>query len=207
MTMVCHKGGINSITDAQQCLMGSPPSLDKLRSLTLLTSPDNPDTLVWKDSPNGSFNMKTAYLSVVNPQEDNYDEDSRHWRKLWKGKGPARWNSFLWILRHDRLMTNWGKFVRNIIDDGGCSICGATADTSLHAIRDCPENLKIWQQIVRPEAWHKFKSLSLKEWVDWNLSKDWISTWDSIEWRILLLRRICCGDGGMTNSMPRITLL
>lgn len=52
------------------------------------------------------------------------------------GRGPQS-RSFLWILIHEKLLTNRLCVRKIITDDASCPGSGANEETCLHAIRDC----------------------------------------------------------------------
>lgn len=64
---------------------------------------DNPDVLCWSKDAKGRFNTKAAYELDWAPEE--MKEESSNWGRIWKLKGPARWQFLLWIIRHGKLLT------------------------------------------------------------------------------------------------------
>lgn len=39
----------------------------------------------------------------------------------------------------------------------------------MHILRDCESSLELWEKIVKPDHWHKFASLGLSKWLQFNL--------------------------------------
>lgn len=64
------------------------------------------------------------------------DEDI-NWENLWKLKGPGRFQSCLWLARHNKLLTNSEKKRRHMHMSGLCDVCAIWPETTLHALRDC----------------------------------------------------------------------
>lgn len=62
----------------------------------------------WGYEISGNFSTKSAYElgCVIEGQEV---EEEKAWEKIWKLKGPGRWQFRLWLIRHERLLTNGEK--------------------------------------------------------------------------------------------------
>jgi hypothetical protein len=58
------------------------------------------------------------------------------WMQIWKLNVPERVRSFMWLLRHDRLLTNFNKSKMGL-GHAMCSHCRDIEETSLHVFRDC----------------------------------------------------------------------
>lgn len=43
-------------------------------------------------------------------------------------------------------------------------------ESIMHVLRDCECALELWEKIVDPNQWHKFASLGLHPWLEFNLS-------------------------------------
>ncbi|KAK4273715.1 hypothetical protein QN277_017054 [Acacia crassicarpa] len=71
---------------------------------------------------------------------------------------------------HNRLLTNVSRCKRGLSDNGSCQICNMGQENLLHVIRDCPETLELWRQIVPRSLWRTFSSLTLDSWMRWNLN-------------------------------------
>ncbi|KAK4254504.1 hypothetical protein QN277_009881 [Acacia crassicarpa] len=52
---------------------------------------------------------------------------------------------------------------------GHCSICGAAVENVQHVLRDCPETIDLWRQIVPVTLWRTFCNLDGDRWLRWNL--------------------------------------
>ncbi|KAI7995329.1 putative ribonuclease H protein [Camellia lanceoleosa] len=122
----------------------------------------------WKHSPNGIFSTKSAHHSCQQqvPSRAAYTGD---WQQIWRTKGPNRWKHFTWLARRDRLLTNAMKHQRHLSVDSSCPICLHHAETSLHALRDCPRAKQVWSELIPPSQWLHFFSLPFPGWIDVNL--------------------------------------
>lgn len=51
--------------------------------------------------------------------------------------------SFMWLFKHDRLLTNHNKSLKGI--GPACyNLCGSSCETFLHALHDCSSARKVW---------------------------------------------------------------
>ncbi len=100
-----------------------------------------------------------------------------------KQQGPGRWQYQLWLIRHNRLMTNQEKDRRHIQQNNICQFCNREVESSLHALRDCEWISNIWQKLVDPCKWSEFKAKELESWVDWNIGGAQIGKHESEGWQ------------------------
>lgn len=75
----------------------------------------------------------------------------------------------MWILAHDRVMTNWSRWRRRIAQTAGCDRCSFEREDGAHAIRDCKESKEVWPAFIPPHLHTRFFSLELKPWLLKNL--------------------------------------
>ena len=94
----------------------------------------NGDRIAWGPSKNGTFSISTAYELI---EGENWDQRSREWEIVWKWQGPQRVRSFLWLVLHNRLLTNEQRKRRHMKDVSTCPRCKKAEKTILHALRDC----------------------------------------------------------------------
>ncbi|KAF7806607.1 putative ribonuclease H protein At1g65750 family [Senna tora] len=126
------------------------------------------DTLAWKGIGDGNFSVKSAYSMMKDVPRS---EQRKIWSDIWKWRGPEKVRCFLWLCRHDRIMTNVNRKKRKLAVSDQCSKCPLVTETTLHAIRDCSLAKPIWMRLVRSECWVEFFGLRLEEWFDLNFQK------------------------------------
>ncbi|CAL1405060.1 unnamed protein product [Linum trigynum] len=95
-----------------------------------------PDIRVWRLSPNVVFSLRTTY--EVTDMVDGLILNHSIWRSIWKTPTMQRVRIFLWLLNHDRLLTNEERGRRHLIEDTSCKICDGGPKTTIHVVRDCP---------------------------------------------------------------------
>lgn len=80
------------------------------------------------------------YLHLSNEKEDSVNEG---WMMVWMLNVPERVRTFMWLLKHDRLLTNLSKS-RKGMGSAMCNLCGSSCKTTMHALRDCASARKMW---------------------------------------------------------------
>ena len=73
---------------------------------------------------------------------------------------------------NDKLLTNMEWVRKHNSDITICSHCHMDSETKVHVLRDCNYATQIWLGLVPQERWLEFFSLSLQDWLYWNLSSD-----------------------------------
>ena len=73
--------------------------------------PPNPgigsNCIAWCLTDNGCFSVKIAYQASVC---GNISNQSNYWSLIWKIQGPYQMRTFLWLVAHNRLLTNGDSF-------------------------------------------------------------------------------------------------
>ncbi|CAL1406269.1 unnamed protein product [Linum trigynum] len=85
------------------------------------------DTSIWGIERDGSFSFKLAYYLV---NEDLESEADSSWKLFWKWRGPNRIKLFLWLARHERLMTNVKRAKMKIPPSNNCGHCLVNEETT-----------------------------------------------------------------------------
>lgn len=102
-------------------------------------------------------------------------EVNHDWKVIWHLKVPERVKSFVWLMKHDRLLTNLNKSKRGL-GTAACSLCGHANESTLHAFRDCPRVMEVWMHKMPLDISHEFFNLDLEEWftlnINWSSKKE-----------------------------------
>lgn len=88
-----------------------------------------------------------------------------------------RVKSFIWILKHDRLLTN-DRISLSSFGMDGCSLYGAVHETSLHVLRDCRVVKGVWDCIVPNSVKSTFFLAGWQDWLQLNLFSELLSFLD-----------------------------
>ncbi|KAF4381932.1 hypothetical protein F8388_000626 [Cannabis sativa] len=91
------------------------------------------DTLVWRDSPDGSFSVKQAYLSLIKPR---LRVSNMEWKKIWASPVQERIKLFLWKMKKNILPC--GDRLRSVFGNSSvCVFCKGNNDSLSHLFFHC----------------------------------------------------------------------
>lgn len=135
------------------------------------------DIPIWAHSADGLFTIKSAYLLLH--EDSGIPSFDFPFKLIWQLRTPPRVNTFLWKVVHQRLMTNCERHTRGIFDSNLCPRCDTHPESILYLLRDCECVLELWEQLVEPDVWHLFASLSLDRWLEFNIQR---SSMGAIPW-------------------------
>ncbi|KAK2394949.1 hypothetical protein QL285_056723 [Trifolium repens] len=116
---------------------------------------------------NVNFSVTVMYEQLCHLDRQNSDTV---WRSVWKLHVTERVRCFIWLLLHDRLLTNHRKSMMGI-SHGMCCYCGNIVETSLHVLRDCPLVVPFWLQVVPMKDRGSFFMEELHQWIQSNVRK------------------------------------
>lgn len=124
------------------------------------------DCCVWSLNSKGLFSIKSAYFSIL---KVDVTAENNGWKVIWNSKLPPRIKQFLWLVRHQQILTNNELVRRKIADDASCSLSGLTQETVIHVLRDCKYSTASWLKLLSESCVHRFFELDIVERVDANL--------------------------------------
>ena len=122
------------------------------------------DKLAWADSPQGTFNLKSAYRIAMG-HEENADF-SAGW--IWKANTLPRIKTFLWMCAHDSIRVRSCLMKRGVCVEDLCPICQEAPESVFHALRDCSWVKLMWSKLGITEANQVFWNSGLLDWLHWN---------------------------------------
>ncbi|CAN1173743.1 Putative ribonuclease H protein At1g65750 [Linum perenne] len=138
------------------------------------------DEIIWGPDPRGKFTLKSAY-DILDSIGHHTDQDI--WRIVWRWMGPSRVRHFLWLVAHDRILTNAERRRRHLTDVAACQRCRAGIEDTLHVVRDCKLAREVWPLFIPPDLASHFFSDSLQVWLKTGLlHKDFGLTFGIIIW-------------------------
>lgn len=117
---------------------------------------NSPNKLIWTDSAQGAFSVRSAYHLHLNLVEAEKGQAScstnqgTFWSSLWKLQVPPADRMFIWRACHEGLPTNKNLYMKKIIDKPCCPICLMVEENVIHAIWNCPASQDVWHQCSRP---------------------------------------------------------
>jgi len=113
---------------------------------------------------------------------------------------------FLWLARHDRLMTSANRFTRGLTDDPRCKGSLNGEENVMHVLRDCKLASEIWNHLVPAHRQPSFFNLPLKDWISMNLDKanqreeNWATTFATTMWWLWKWRNKRCFENPDFNQ-------
>ncbi|GAU50328.1 hypothetical protein TSUD_290640 [Trifolium subterraneum] len=142
--------------------------ISKMYALLPPQNDGDTDRRVCSGTDNGQFSIASAYKLVC-----NFSDNSREmeWLRIWKLKVPERITSFIWLVRHDRLLTNYRKSKMHI-GEPWCTHCVDIVEDTLHVLRDCPLAKSVWCNLLNNAARENSFAAELKDWIHMNLQQD-----------------------------------
>ncbi|XVE58507.1 hypothetical protein DITRI_Ditri04bG0175000 [Diplodiscus trichospermus] len=166
---------------------------NKVAAFLLREDEDIHDELCWVPTNNGEFSVSSAYTLSCSQQEGDGDNI---WKEIWKLEVPNRVRAFMWLVKHQRLMTNSERARRGFTLDDHCPFCSGMEETVEHVVRNCVEAKQVWETSLVSTELQFQQSLNFEEWLRHNLTgkvrcdfaKDWttvfaITIWWLWRWR------------------------
>jgi ribonuclease HI len=159
-----------------------PPTLQQKIAASLPPSDDyGRDERYMAGGTAADFSVAAIYNKLCGFNRENA---STTWDKIWKLQVPERVRSFIWLAKHDRLLTNLRRKKMGLSHDM-CLFCGNVVESTLHVLRDCPLAMTIWGQVVPLEDKGMFFMSTLETWmsinlnnsVNWSCNIEWSAYW------------------------------
>ncbi|KAK8600005.1 hypothetical protein V6N12_049867 [Hibiscus sabdariffa] len=92
------------------------------------------------------------------------------WKVIADFKGLPWVRMLLWLVCHERVLTNVERERRRLTHNLSCIVCGNGKDDLDHILRFCPTTFCLWNQLIRPDAWNVYFTLPIKAWLLENLT-------------------------------------
>nr|GMC74145.1 putative RNA-directed DNA polymerase [Ipomoea batatas] len=140
---------------------------DKLKACMLSNDNDARDELFWEPEANRNFSVTLAYGLI---QCDIESHNDKGWERLWQVKVPNNIFTFLWLVRHGRIMTNHERKRRGFIYYDQCQHCLTTTEDINHLLRYCPKAMEVWSKYALITAINQFWNIDFLTWFDLNVA-------------------------------------
>ncbi|PNX88162.1 hypothetical protein L195_g044263 [Trifolium pratense] len=126
----------------------------------------------------GNFSISAMYHPLYRFDDSN---GAANWKHIWKIKVQERVRVFVWLMYHERILTNYQKN-RMGLGSSMCDFCGDQVETILHVMRDCPLVMPLWLNLVHSNMRRNFCTGYTQQWIDFNLNVDVRGQFD-VEWK------------------------
>ncbi|CAN1189170.1 Putative ribonuclease H protein At1g65750, partial [Linum perenne] len=73
---------------------------------------------------------------------------------------------FLWLVAHNRLLTNSERRRRHLAEIGSCQVCPGQEESILHVLRDCPLASATWELLALSSGDQTFFQTPLLPWIE-----------------------------------------
>ncbi|CAN1837968.1 Putative ribonuclease H protein At1g65750 [Linum perenne] len=157
----CSHDGVWDHDKLRSCL-----SEEAVRQVVGMPTPrDNlgEDYPVWGLETNGKFSIKSCYNMIKELQPDD-DQTRTMWKLVWQWPGPNRIRHFLWLVSHNKVLTNLERRRRHISQSTICQCCNAEEESLIHLLHDCCKAREAWLCILPASSTAEFFSLDLGSW-------------------------------------------
>ncbi|KAG6626752.1 hypothetical protein CIPAW_15G073500 [Carya illinoinensis] len=131
-----------------------------IASLPISIRGDN-DKLIWVNSCNGRFSVKSAYFLDSDMRRHPFGQPSNNgggdgqWRKIWHLQVPGKVKLFIWRALNDIIPTKGILARKQIVNEGSCPVCTKEVETVLHVLWSCPAATDVWGEAISPvKKWH-----------------------------------------------------
>lgn len=102
------------------------------------------DVVRCKFHDNGVFPSASTH-EILTPLRRH---ESAAWNRIWKQSGPQQYSSFLLQVQYKGIKSASLLHTRGILPPPKCGICGSVSKTVLHALRNCPDIVRIWRFLL-----------------------------------------------------------
>lgn len=125
-----------------------------------LRSMEVEDRVGWMKQGNSRFSIKSAFSLL---RGDASEDVWIGWKRIWRLKVQERAKVFMWLLAHDRVLSNWARWRRKLATSPCCDRCSVAKEDGIHAIRDCKGSREVWIVFLPPSLHGESFNLSLQD--------------------------------------------
>lgn len=97
---------------------------------------------------------------------------------VWKFKLPLCIQFHMWLAIQSKLLTNEERNRRHLIDYVSCAACVANAESTIHALRDYPYSIKVWENSRVLSVLPNFFNAHTHEWWKMNIKNTQVEIWN-----------------------------
>lgn len=164
--------------------------LYELSLRTLDVEMEEQDSLTWTRSSNGEFTAHSAYQTLMDIEATPIQGS---WTKLWDINVAPKIINFMWLVMHNKLLTNMSRRAKGMTHSDLCPRCSGGAEDITHLLRDCPDSKQIWAPWIPGNLRQRWQELSREDWIDANITckmkipnyrLDWAATFTILCWHI-----------------------
>lgn len=115
----------------------------EMESICIIDESD--DNIVWEPYNFGTYTTKSIYYWLTLLLGPNLME-VMSWSWTWKLKFLENVRHFTWVVKHEKLSKNQVLY-HHISPYAFCYRCGASSESILHLLCDCPKARQVWHKL------------------------------------------------------------
>lgn len=96
---------------------------------------------------------------------------------IWRLREQQRVRNFVWLLVHEKMLTNFCRRRRKLVENRECMWCIGGMEDTIHVIRDCTTLKEIWNFFPPSRLINDLTTMNLQEWLVKNLSLKRTVSW------------------------------
>lgn len=131
-------------------------------------NPSQEDITIWSRDPDHGFSTASAYKIII---DATGKEKQGSWKLIWDLKIPPKIQVFLWLLCHNRVLTNASRLSRGLTTNDACPRCNQAREDVLHLLRDCPQSKIFWKRWKPENRRRSWGTATREEWIQNNLQQ------------------------------------
>jgi hypothetical protein len=114
---------------------------------------------------NKGFAISLMYQNLCGINREVADPN---WSRIWKLEVPERVKAFMWMVLHNRILTNDCK-AKMGLGHAMCDYCHNTPETVIHVLRDCPIAMNFWNHALPLSRRGSFYMRETRHWIESNI--------------------------------------
>jgi hypothetical protein len=154
--------------------------LQKLYAIVPPHDTNGDDVMLWPGNNLGQFTVSSAYNKLECGMRMSAQHTDQLWTKIWRIPSLERVRVFMWLIKHDRILTNF-RLARWGLRNAYCDHCGQFEETTIHVLRDCSFASTIWRHLIDYSQRGEFFLGTLQSWIDMNMSRQ-LGRSNSLPW-------------------------
>ena len=115
------------------------------------------------------------------PSHVHHPHKDRRWKQIWKLQVPQKIRLFLWLLYHEKILTNNERMRRGLTSNPYCHHYIDKVGDLDHLFRHCETPKTIWANVNDEVRRKGAETPSFKDWLGWNLDVN--TTSDHEPWK------------------------
>uniref|UniRef100_A0A2N9G3M1 Reverse transcriptase domain-containing protein n=1 Tax=Fagus sylvatica TaxID=28930 RepID=A0A2N9G3M1_FAGSY len=127
------------------------------------------DVLIWFETRNGMYSVKSAYHLLMEAKQRNEASESSNtsrerdlWKGIWEASVPQKIKLFIWKACKGILPTKLNLFRKKVSNSFTCEFCDEEPESVEHVLVECQFAQEVWglSPIVNVQQWPSFQNFA-----------------------------------------------